>query len=238
MFRGAGAAVEAVEVATLAWSALSVGGGAWEPERLAAAVTGGVLNASLALRLRESALRAEAAVEVPLRAGGDIRVRVAVPETTLAPGDAVCRLAPPAAGLDVTGGIAAGEVSAVIRAAVWSARGEARVRGLGLHGDGGLWEVAGLDADASFSGTAPGAWTTAGRLGVARAAAGKLVATNAEALWRADPAELFIERAQAGWCGGVVRLFAVNADAEGRWSDLKLSSTRCNSARSTICYGQ
>lgn len=221
--RGDGVAVNAVEDTALAWSSLSAYGSAWQPGQMRVVVTGGVVEAAVELLLHESALRAEIALTLPLVSGGEIGARVQVPETALVSGDALYRMLPLALTLDVTGGTVAATAAVTMRVGgAVAVQGEARVNELSVRGDGGLWEVAGLDVDASFSGSAPDAWTAAGRIDVAHATAGKLVATQAEVLWRADVDEIFIERAQAEWCGGVVRVFAVHADAKRRSADLTL----------------
>ncbi len=220
---GAGAAAPGVASATLGWSELRTRGVTWEAEPVSLSITGGVLRAGLALQAAGSPLRAEIGAEAPLQAGAAARVTVRLPETVLAANDALYALASPAMALTVTGGTLAASAEAVIRPGrPVSVRGEARVRGLGLQDGKGLLAVQGVDSDAAFRGTGPDEWGVDGQVMFTRAAYGNLVATNGLALWRADPRELFVEKARAGWCGGQVQLFAVRADVRRQRADLTL----------------
>ncbi|NLL83192.1 MAG: hypothetical protein GX230_02995 [Lentisphaerae bacterium] len=219
---GKGGVVEEVAVPELGWRELSVQGSLWEPGLVSGVVSGGVARVGFDLGIKGGGLRAEVVGELPLDGSGVPLVRLTLPEQPLDLGDNLERMVPIKLPMTIETGSVKGEATVTMGSGGAVTEGSGRIRNVQLSGEDGLWSISGVGVSGSFTADAKGRWQASGRASVQHMGYDRVVATNGWAQWHAKPDELFVERAQAWWCGGQVQMFALRANARQQSGNLTL----------------
>ncbi len=219
---GDGLAIEGAP--ELGWELLQAAGVRLVSEGLTLETADGIVRARAGVRVAGSRFGVEARARVPLDRAGRAELDLSLPETELTAEDALAALLRQTMpGVEVAGRLAA---EARLRFQGSRPQVEGQVRVVEGRVRQGAVEVRGVRAVVPFE--AGAAVRTSGRPYVAFAAAqaGNLRFDDGRVEFQVTPQELFVDRAEVGWCRGRLNAYSIHLDKRAPRADVVVYADR------------